>query len=115
MNSKDKGKRGERELAEILSRLFKKIFVRSAQVSGRLLSDVVCLDDDGRVFVTGFHIEYKWSEKFNLRKAISQARRDAKKGVIPAVIHKKNHKGWLVTFEIEDWEEFTKKSSELFK
>lgn len=114
-DSRDKGKRGERELSTVLSKLFNKIFVRSAQVSGRLTSDVVCLDDDGRVVATGFHVECKWSERLNLRSAMDQAKRDAKKGETPIVIHKKNHKSWLVTMEIEDWQEFVEKSNKLFK
>ena len=33
---------------------------------------------------------------------MEQSKRDAKKGQIPVVFHRKNNKKWLVTMELED-------------
>ena len=42
-------------------------------------------------------------EKLNLIDAIRQAVRDAKKGKLPAVFHRRDRCEWLVTMRIEDW------------
>ena len=34
---------------------------------------------------------------------MAQARRDAKPGEIPVVMHRKNRQPWLVTMDIKDW------------
>ena len=39
----------------------------------------------------------------NLHDAVAQAVRDAREGELPAVFHKKNNFGVLVTMRIEDW------------
>ena len=47
------------------------------------------------------HIEVKRVENLNLDKAMEQAIRDAKDGLIPAVFHRKNGKKWKVTMELD--------------
>ena len=93
MNSRAKGKRGELELAHILQGYGIEAR-RGQQYSGIEGEDVVGLE--------GIHIECKRVEQLNIDKAMEQSRRDA--GDKTAVVmHKKNHKPWLVTMDLDDW------------
>lgn len=94
MNSKQKGARGERELARKL-REYGYDTRRGQQYSGIEGEDVVGLK--------GIHIECKRVERLNIYDAIAQAKRDRKAGQKPAVFHRKNNCQWLVTMELEDW------------
>ena len=53
--------------------------------------------------IPGIHIECKAVERLNLYDAMAQAKRDAREGEIPVVIHKKNYCADLVTMTFEDW------------
>ena len=55
------------------------------------------------VDVPYLHIECKAVERLNLYDAIAQAKRDARDGEIPIVIHKKNYCADLVTMEFTEW------------
>ncbi|MBZ4662789.1 MAG: hypothetical protein JG776_471 [Caloramator sp.] len=94
MNSKQKGARGERELAKKLKE-YGYDTRRGQQYSGIEGEDVVGLP--------GIHIECKRVERLNIHDAIAQAKRDRKAGQKPAVFHRKNNCSWLVTMELEDW------------
>lgn len=93
-NSKQKGARGERELANKLKE-YGYNCRRGQQYSGLEGEDVVGLD--------GIHIECKRVERLNIYDAISQAKADAKGGNIPTVFHRKDRCEWLVTMTLEDW------------
>lgn len=95
MNSRQKGARGERELASKL-RGYGYEARRGQQYSGA----------NGDADVIGLpyiHIECKRVEKLNLYDAMAQARHDAKECEIPAVFHRKNECEWLVTMTLERW------------
>ena len=99
MNSRDKGKRGELELVKLLKASGYEAR-RTAQYCGKSgeAADVVGLP--------GISIECKRVEKLNIYDAIAQARRDAEaagRGDLPAVFHRKNGCGWLVTMVAADW------------
>lgn len=96
INSRQKGKRGELELAHKLQEYGYKAR-RGQQYSGANSdADVVGLDD--------IWLEVKRVEQLNIYKAIDQAVRDSKKTErIPVVCHKKNFKQWLVTMRLDDW------------
>lgn len=94
LNSRDKGKVGERELARKLNELFGSECRRGQQYSGLDGSDVVGLD--------GVHLEVKRVEKLNVYSAIEQSERDSKETEVPVVFHRKNHKRWLVTCYLDD-------------
>lgn len=95
INSRNKGAQGERELANLL-KSYGYQTRRGQQYSGANGdADVIGLD--------GIHIECKRVEKLNIYKAMEQAKHDAREGVAPAVFHRKNHKHWLVTMELDDW------------
>ena len=94
MNSNQKGKRGERELASKL-RDYGYDTRRGQQYSGIEGQDVVGLP--------GIHVEVKRVERLQLYDSILQARRDATEGKIPAVFHRKNNCPWLVVLSLDDF------------
>lgn len=94
INSRAKGAKGERELANKLKEYGYKCR-RGQQFSGLEGEDVVGLDY--------IHIECKRVEKLNIDKALKQAVRDAKDNQIPAVFHRKNGEKWKVTMNLDDW------------
>ena len=95
MNSKAKGAAGERELAKLL-REHGYIARRGQQYSG-------ANGDADVVGLPGVHIECKRVERLNVYEAMAQARRDARPGEIPVVMHRKNRQPWLVTMDIDSW------------
>ena len=100
INSKNKGKKGEIELAHKLQE-YGYDAKRSVQYNGK----------DGQADVLGLpniHIECKRVEKLNIYDAIEQAKRDAKGEDKPAVFHRKNRCNWLVTMELDKFMEIYK-------
>lgn len=94
-NSRQKGARGERELARIL-REYGYDCRRGQQYCGANGdADVVGLE--------GIHIECKRVERLNLEDAVAQSVRDSRTGELPAVFHRKNNFGWLVTMPLADF------------
>lgn len=97
INSKQKGARFERQLAGMF-RDYGFQARRTAQYCGNTgdTSDVIGLP--------GIHIEAKHQETMRLYDWMAQAKRDSEgTGNIPAVFHKKNNAGILVTMTLEDW------------
>ena len=95
MNSRNKGARGEREWAKVLTDAgFPAI--RGVQHSGGPDSpDVICNK-------LPFHWEVKRVQRLVLEVAMAQAINDAGKKNIPAVAHRKNRQDWLVTMRASD-------------
>lgn len=94
-SQREKGKRGERELAGIL-REYGYDCRRGQQYCG-------AAGDADVVGLPGIHIECKRVEKLNLLDAMEQAGRDAREGEAPAVFHRRDRSEWLVTMRLEDW------------
>lgn len=100
INSRQKGKAGELELAHKLKE-YGYDAKRSVQYNGK----------DGQADVLGLphiHIECKRVEQLNLYNAMDQAKRDAKNGDYPTVFHRKNRCNWLVTMELDNFMEIYK-------
>jgi Holliday junction resolvase len=99
MDSREKGKRGERQWRDEL-RANGYDARRGQQFNGSPDSpDVIC---DALAWL---HFEVKCVERLNIEDAMAQARRDA--GVkTPVVAHKRNHRRWLVTLDAEDFFKF---------
>lgn len=95
MNSREKGKRGELELARALRSLGYDCR-RGQQYSG-------ANGDADVVGMPGIHIECKRVERLNLTEAMKQARRDALPGEFPVVFHRRNDEPWMVTMPLESW------------
>ena len=95
MNSRQKGARGERQLAKKLSEHGYKCR-RGQQYSG--------IQGDADVIgLPGLHIECKVVEKLNILDAMEQSKRDARENEIPIVMHKRNYTEWLCTLRLEDF------------
>ena len=101
INSKAKGAAGERELANVLKKHGYATRRGQQYCGANGDADVVGLD--------GIHIECKRVERLNIDAAMEQAVNDAKPDEVPAVFHRKNRKGWLVTMRLDDWLEIYKK------
>lgn len=95
MNSRNKGKRGELQLAKKLGE-FGFHCRRGQQFCG-------ANGDADVVGLPGIHIECKYVERLNILNAVAQAAHDALPGELPAVFHRKNHTEWLVTMRLTDW------------
>ena len=95
INSREKGKAGEREFAALCRKHGFKNARRGQQYNGLDGQDVVGLD--------GIHIEVKRVERLNIEQALQQAERDKKEGEIPIVAHRRNREEWKVTMRAEDW------------
>ena len=95
MNSRQKGKRGELELAAVL---------RAHGYSARRGQQYAGANGDADVVgLPGVHIECKRVERLNLDAAMAQAVRDARDGELPVVAHRRSRQPWLVTMRLEDW------------
>lgn len=95
MNSRNKGAKGERELARVLKQ-YGYDCRRGQQYCG-------ANGDADVVGLPGIHIECKRVERLNIQDAVDQAKRDKRAGEIPAVFHRKNNCDWLVTLPIDDF------------
>ena len=95
MNSRQKGKRGELQLAKKL-REYGYDTRRGQQYSG-------ANGDADVVGLKGVHIECKRVERLNIYDAMSQSRHDARNSEMPVVIHRKNNSEWLVTLSLDDF------------
>lgn len=100
MNSKQKGAKGERELARKLKE-YGYDCRRGQQYCG-------ANGDADVVGLPKIHIECKRVERLNLYDAMAQAKHDAKPDELPAVFHRKNHCEWLVTLTLDDFIELYK-------
>lgn len=98
VNGKQKGKRGELELARKI-REYGFDARRSVQYNGK--------EEEGQadlLGLPGIHIECKRTEKLALYDAVNQAKRDSNgTGEIPVVFHRKNNCEWLAIMPLEDF------------
>ena len=95
--SREKGKRGERELAKML-REYGYDCRRGQQFCGTN-------GDADVIGLPGIHIEVKRTERLSIYDAMDQAKRDKKIGEIPVVMHRKNNCEWLAILRLEDFME----------
>ncbi len=115
MNSREKGKRGERQWRDEL-RAHGYDAWRGQQFAGSADSpDVVCPD------LAGIHFEVKAVERLNIYDAMEQARRDCgrqnaecRMQKVPVVAHRRRFWRWLVTMEAEAWFTLVSMCRELF-
>lgn len=92
--SREKGKRGERELASKL-REYGYDAKRGVQYKGSP-------DSPDVVGLAKIHIEVKRTERLSLYDALSQSKGDAGADM-PVVMHRKNNCEWVVIQPLEDW------------
>ena len=92
---REKGKRGERELSSLLCEYGYNCKRGQQYCGAEGNADVIGLP--------GIHIECKRVERLNILDAIVQAVHDAKKGLLPAVFHRRDRSEWLVTMRLDVW------------
>lgn len=107
MNSRQKGKRGELEVKNLLN-YYGYSCRRGQQYCG-------VNGDADVVGLPGIHIECKRVEKLNIQNALYQAQNDARPGEIAAVFHRKNREPWKVTVDLEDFMRLYEAAGELFQ
>lgn len=91
-----KGRAGELELVRVL---------QDAGINARAGDPVSYGTVPDVVGIPNIHAEVKRVERLNIDTAMDQAVRDAQRfqDGAPAVFHRKNRRGWLVTMRFEDW------------
>ena len=102
VNSRQKGSRSEREIANILRDKYGFEHCRRGQQFSGIHGDA---DVVGVPFL---HIECKNVQRLNVRDAMAQSERDAREDEFPVVMHKKDRKPWLVTLNLDDFMTFYK-------
>jgi len=92
---REKGKRGEREVATIL---------RSHGFPGRRTSQYAGHTEDSSdvVGLDGFHLEVKRQEKTRIFEWYEQAKRDAEEKNIPMVVFRRSGENWFALLDFED-------------
>ncbi len=104
MNSRAKGKRGELEASKEWASVMGGSARRGKQFSG---------GEDSPDVVTDYpwlHLEVKRVERGSIHEWVEQAVRDAGSRV-PVVLHRRNHKPWLVTMRLTDVPRFLLEAS----
>jgi Holliday junction resolvase len=94
--SREKGARGEREVAAIYREHGFDAWREAPLQAGGRGADV-------GLNVPGLHIEVKRDEKLSIWKALDQVCRDAPAGAIRAVHFRRNRSGWNVALPLEDF------------
>jgi hypothetical protein len=96
LRSRNKGKRGEREAAAEIRRLFCTNANRGCQHQGGAdAPDIVTA-------IHGVHFEVKRTEALRLFDAIEQAAQDAGPDRIPVVLHRSNGRPWVAIVRLDD-------------
>ena len=94
IDSREKGKRAERECAAIWTDL------GFPARRGQQFSGIEGKDIGGPA---GFHIECKHCERMQLYKWMEQATDDANGDEVPVVCHRKNREEFLITMRLKDF------------
>lgn len=101
INSRQKGKRGELEIAHIL---------QEHGFDARRSQQYAGINNDADVVgLPNVHIEVKRVQALNIDKAMAQSEHDARENEIPVVMHRKDRQPWRVTLNLEDFIELYKK------
>ena len=94
-SQREKGKRGERELAAELGKIFGVKCRRGQQYCG-------VAGDADVVGLEGVHLESKRVESFLLYPSLEQANSDKACGDVPLVCHRRNGKEWVAVCYLKD-------------
>ena len=102
INSDQKGKAGEREVANIFKGYGFTEARRSQQYAG--------INNDADVVgLPNMHVEVKRVERLNIHHAVEQSHEDKREDELGMVVHRKNHTPWLVTMTLDEWMEIYKR------
>lgn len=97
INSRQKGKTGELEIAKLLREQYGYTDARRGQQfhGGADSPDVTGVD--------GLHIEVKRVEKLNIEEALKQSENDSGENDVPVVFHRKNKEKWKATLRLDEF------------
>jgi Holliday junction resolvase len=95
MNSRRKGKVGEREAAKAVKEHLGWEAFRSAQACGKHAADLLGVPE-------GVHVEVKFVARLGVMKFMEQALRDRKPEQVPVVVMRENHGEWLAMVQLKD-------------
>ena len=101
--SRDKGKVGERELANTLIKLGVAAKRGVQHRGGPESPDVIAA-------LRGVHIECKRVERFSLYPALWQAYEEAPVDAMPVVMHRANNKPWVAVLNLDDFVKLCKEA-----
>ena len=101
--SQVKGRNAERELSRLLNAYGFNVRVGQALNFGT---------EPDLIGLPGIHIESKRCEQLRLSEWMNQAVNDSErfKDGLPAVFHRKNREGWVVSMQLSDWIKIYKKA-----
>lgn len=100
MNSQQKGKRFERELAKELEKVFSVKCKRTPQSGGwEMKGDIISVQGVPSLY----HWECKCQESLNIWNALAQAERDCQVGKTPVVVFKRNFSQTYVALKKDDF------------
>ncbi len=94
INSRQKGARGERELAKLLTEAGFPAERAQQYKGGQHSADVSCPELEAR----GFHVEVKRTERVLLYEWLEKARIEAV-GKTPVIFHKRNRGEWVAIID----------------
>lgn len=97
--ARDRGKRGELEVAEILRPIFPE--VRTRRAGGESAEDTRGSDLVG---AEPYVIQVKRRERLNVVEAWNEAAQNAK-GAVPLLVFRRDRGPWLVTMSLAEWME----------
>lgn len=95
-SQREKGKRGEREVKDILRKRGWSEARRGQQYAGSP-------DSPDVIGIPGIHFEIKRVERLDLGAAIKQSKDDSADNEVPVVAHRKSGEPWYVTLSLEDF------------
>ena len=105
--SRNKGKRGEREVSSLF---------RAAGWDARRAQQFCGSPDGGASDVLVdcphwiFHVECKFVQQTDVYGWMRQAAADARDGKVPVVVHRRNNESWHVTMRVSDWLELVRQA-----
>lgn len=110
MNSQQKGKRKEREIAKLISKKFE-IDCKRTPCSGALdfKGDIISLSG----IASEYHWEVKNQESLNIWKALDQAIRDCRPGKTPTVVFSKAFSENFIALRFDDFLNMIKEIEDL--
>ena len=104
--SRDKGKVGEREVAELIRSHGFEARRGQQHRGGPGTPDVIHS-------ISSLHVEVKRTERFNLYDALGQAHDEASTADTAVVFHRRNNKRWVVVLEADAFLRITRELKQL--
>jgi Holliday junction resolvase len=99
--SRDKGARGEREVADVFEAAGVPARRTAGLQAGERVEGLDVADADATLAVAGVHIEVKRCERIELPAWLRQAEADAPEGAEPVVAFRRNREPWRAVVRLD--------------